>query len=262
LGKADSGKSSFCTFLVNKLVNEKFKVAFLDGDIGQSDIGPSGTVALAITSKSVTELVDLRLMNAYFIGSTSPIKAIAKTIEGLSIMKSEALDKMVDFVVVNTDGWVSGDAAVRIKTSIVNELNPNIIVGMQVGDELETIISNLKDQINLIGPSPYLSPRTSDTRKKLREMTYSRYLKHSKLKCYPISHLKIEPKNAVPKRQEPEKGLLIGLYGTRKFLGIGVLREINAIRRVLKVQTAVKSTPVKITIGTIVLNQKLQEVQD
>ncbi len=262
LGQADSGKSSFCTFLVNKLLNEKFKVAVLDGDMGQSDIGPSGTIAFAIASKSVTELIDLKLMNAYFIGTTSPIQAITRTIEGLSIMKAEVLEKLVDFVIVNTDGWVSGDIAVRIKTSILKELKPDFIVGLQVENELEAMISNLKDQINLIAPSPYLSPRTSITRKKLREMTYARYLKHSKLKCYPISHLKIEPKNILPKRQEPEKGLLIGLYGVKKFLGIGVLREINAVRRVLKVQTTVKSAPSRIAIGNVVINQKLQEVQD
>ncbi|HYA78479.1 MAG TPA: Clp1/GlmU family protein, partial [Verrucomicrobiae bacterium] len=34
LGKIDSGKSSYCTYLVNKLVNEKCRVALLDGDLG------------------------------------------------------------------------------------------------------------------------------------------------------------------------------------------------------------------------------------
>jgi polynucleotide 5'-hydroxyl-kinase GRC3/NOL9 len=42
LGMADCGKSSFCTHLLNSLIDGKSKVAVLDGDIGQSDIGPSG----------------------------------------------------------------------------------------------------------------------------------------------------------------------------------------------------------------------------
>ena len=57
-------------------------VAVLDGDLGQSDIGSSGTVSYAIASKPVTELYDLKLENAYFVGVTSPIMAIVKTIEG------------------------------------------------------------------------------------------------------------------------------------------------------------------------------------
>jgi polynucleotide 5'-hydroxyl-kinase GRC3/NOL9 len=38
LGTVDSGKTSFCTYLVNKLLSQKKKVAVLDGDLGQSDI--------------------------------------------------------------------------------------------------------------------------------------------------------------------------------------------------------------------------------
>jgi polynucleotide 5'-hydroxyl-kinase GRC3/NOL9 len=262
VGKTDSGKSSFCAYLVNKLVDEKSKVAVLDGDIGQSDIGPSGTVAFAVTSKSVTQLSELKFENAFFVGTTSPIGAIAKTIEGLAFMKAEILKKLVDYVVVNTDGWVAGEIALGIKTSMINELKPDVIVGIQTDNELNVLIVNLKSQMTLIAPSPYLSQRTMAERKSLREMTYARYLKDAKLQCYPISQLSIEPKAVLPKNQEPDKGLLVGLYLDRKFLGIGVLREINPARRVLKVQTAVSSTPSRIVIGKVVLNKKLQEVQD
>ena len=73
----------------------------------------------------------------------------------------------------------------------------------------------------------------------------------------------IEPRSAIPKTQEPEKGILLGIYGRgTKFLGIGVLREINQLRKTLKVQTAVSAKPVKVVIGKVVVNQKLQEVQD
>ena len=34
LGAVDSGKTSFCTYLVNKLLNMKKKVVVLDGDLG------------------------------------------------------------------------------------------------------------------------------------------------------------------------------------------------------------------------------------
>ena len=81
---SDAGKSSFCTYVLNKLVEGGFKVAVLDGDLGQSDIGPSASVGYAVATKPVTELGNLRLQNGYFIGVTSPVTAIKKTIEGLS----------------------------------------------------------------------------------------------------------------------------------------------------------------------------------
>lgn len=74
-------------------------------------------------------------------------------------------------------------------------------------------------------------------------------MKDAKLQCYPISQLTIEPTTAVPKIQEPEKGLLVGLFGQKnKFLGIGVLRKFNPVRKVLKVQTAVSATPQRLVM--------------
>ena len=264
LGNIDSGKSSYCTYLVNKLVNQKCRVAVLDGDLGQSDIGPSGTVGYAVTSKPVTELYNLKLGNAFFIGVTSPILAIKKTIEGLTSIKNQILEQSIDFVVVNTDGWVVGDAAVRYKTELINEMQPDLIVGVPRENELEPLIAKIQGTpIILVEPSSSLSPRNPEKRKVLREMTYIRCLKDAKLQCYPMSQLVIEPRCEVPKNQEPEKGLLVGLYASRnEFLGVGVLREINSMRKVLKVQTAVTAKPRRLVIGKVFLNMKLQEIQD
>ena len=263
LGKNDSGKSSFCVYLVNKLVDGKCRVAVLDGDLGQSDIGSSGTVGYAVTSKPVTELYDLKLENAFFIGVTSPIAATAKAIGGLASLKAEILQRPVDFVVVNTDGWVSGDDAVQYKVALVEELKPDVIVGVQVADELDTLVAGLQQPVLTVELSSSLSQRTAEKRKSLREMTYARYLKDAKLQCYPMSQLTVEPREAIPKAQTPEKGVLVGLYGLgNKFLGIGVLREINRIRRALKVQTAVSAKPSRIVIGKVILDEKLREIQD
>jgi len=55
----------------------------------------------------------------------------------------------------------------------------------------------------------------------------------------------------------------VGLYGSgSKFLGIGVLREINQLRRALKVQTAVSTKPSRIVVGKVCLDEKLREIQD
>ena len=264
LGKIDSGKSSYCTYLVNKLVDRKCRVAVLDGDLGQSDIGPSGTVGYALISKPVADLHNLRLKNAFFVGVTSPIMAIAKTIEGLTALKAEILAGTADFLVVNTDGLVTGETAVKYKTALIKELKPDVIVGVQVEDELRSLIAYLDNtSVFLVEPSSSLSPRSPEKRKILREMTYAKYLKTAKLHNYPLSQLTIDPPKALPKYQDPDKGLLVGLYGSgSRFLGIGVLREINQTRKAWKVQTAVSAKPKRLVLGKVVLNRKLQEIQD
>ena len=217
-----------------------------------------------MTSKPVTELYNLKLENAFFTGVTSPILAITKTIEGLTAIKAQILERPIDFIVVNTDGWVAGDDAVKYKTELIKEMNPDLIVGVPLENELEPLIVNIEGTpVILVEPSSSLSPRNPEKRKILREMTYTRCLKNARLQCYPMSQLVIEPRASIPKNQEPEKGLLVGLYASRnEFLGIGVLREINPVRKVLKVQTAVSAKPQRLVFGKVFLNMKLQEIQD
>jgi polynucleotide 5'-hydroxyl-kinase GRC3/NOL9 len=261
LGAADCGKSSLCTYLFNKLVDGKCKVAVLDGDLGQSDIGPSATIGYGSASRPVPQLHNLRLKNAFFVGVTSPVAALDKTVEGLVAMKAEILQQQVDFVLVNTDGCVSGDVAVKYKTALIQALEPDIIVAIQMQDELVPLIASLETPKVVVEPSFALKQRTPEKRKIIREMTYSHYLKNAKLQCYPRSQMTVEPRSAIPKSQDPEKGLLLGIFGRgNKFLGIGVLRLINPVRKVLKVQTAVSAKPLKIIIGKVVVNEKLQEV--
>jgi polynucleotide 5'-hydroxyl-kinase GRC3/NOL9 len=261
LGAADCGKSSLCTYLFNKLVEGKCKVAVLDGDVGQSDIGPSATVGYGVASKQIEELYHLKLKNAFFVGVTSPIAELSKTLEGLKAIEDEVLQGQPDFVLVNTDGLVDGEVAVKYKAELVKALKPDVIVAVQSHDELAPIIASLETPVIVVEPSFALKQRPPEKRKVLREMTYARYLKHSKLQCIPKSQVTIEPRNAIPKNQEPEKGILLGIYarGT-KFLGIGVLREVNQERKTLKVETSVAAIPHRLVIGKVIVNQKLQEV--
>ena len=129
----------------------------------------------------------------------------------------------------------------KLQLSLIKELKPNVVIGIQKQDELEPIIVQLRRRRSY----NYRTLRStesanSEKRKAIREITYAKYLKKSKLQCIPVSQIIVEPRNGVPKTQEPEKGILVGLYGRgTKFLGIGVLRAINVGRRTLKIQTAV-----------------------
>jgi polynucleotide 5'-hydroxyl-kinase GRC3/NOL9 len=261
LGAADCGKSSLCTYLLNRLVDGKCRVAVLDGDVGQSDIGPSATVGYGVVSKPIPELYNIKLKNAFFVGVISPITALSKTIEGLAAIEAEILQSQADFVLVNTDGLVDGEVAVKYKSDLVKALKPDVVVVVQARDELAPIIANLETSVIVVEPSFALKQRTPEKRKVLREMTYARYLKHAKLQCIPKSQVTIEPRSSIPKTQEPEKGVLLGMYGRgNRFLGIGVLREINQLRKTFKVQTSISAVPQRIVIGKVLVNEKLQEV--
>ena len=69
---------------------------------------------------------------------------MSKTIEGLATMEAEILQGQVDFVLVNTDGLVSGEVAVKYKTDLVKALKPDVIIGIQKQDELAPLIASLE----------------------------------------------------------------------------------------------------------------------
>jgi polynucleotide 5'-hydroxyl-kinase GRC3/NOL9 len=193
LGNVDSGKTSFCTYLLNNLLREGKKVAVLDGDLGQSDIGPPCTVAYTFVAKPVTDLFSLQVQNAFFVGVTSPSAAVNKVIEGLATLKREIMEGNPDFIVINTDGWVEGEEAVNYKVRLVEELNPNIIFFIQQKEELMPLLEALKKFRKVIVESPAaIRQRSREKRKSLRELGYIKHLKNAKVQSFPISWLKIE----------------------------------------------------------------------
>ncbi|MEM3695189.1 MAG: Clp1/GlmU family protein [Candidatus Bathyarchaeia archaeon] len=321
IGNVDSGKSSFCTYIVNRLLNEKYKVAVLDGDLGQSDIGPPCSVAYNFVTKLMTDLFNLEAKNAFFVGVTSPSSAIDKVIEGLVSLKKEILDGNPDFIVVNTDGWIEGEDAVNYKIRLVNELMPNIVLCIKQGDEITPLINALEDFRKLVVESPRaIKQRSREKRKSLRELGYIKYLKNAKVQSIPLSWINIEgnellnlskisekSKRAriiydllgmkplhfvelkdkiyvvigksrwindenvrrveqfVEKRVEvirkgQEEGALTALYSSeRKFLGIGVLQEVDYLRKTLKILTPVSKEIATIVVGKVKLDKNLKE---
>jgi polynucleotide 5'-kinase involved in rRNA processing len=62
-------------------------------------------------------------------------------------------------------------------------------------------------------------------------------------------------------RKGEEEGLLIALYnGESKFLGIGVLREIDYVRKALKIFTPVTKEISTVFFGKVKLDKTLKEI--
>lgn len=113
LGSTDSGKSSFSTYLANIALNKGHRVALIDGDLGQSDIGPPGTLGLSILKEPITDPSNLQPDHLIFIGITSPQSVVSKVIGGLMGLINRALRMGSDFIIINTDGWVEGSQSLK-----------------------------------------------------------------------------------------------------------------------------------------------------
>ncbi len=322
LGAVDSGKSSFCTYLINKALSEKRKVAVLDGDLGQSDIGPPSAIAYTVVSKPITDLFNLQARNAYFIGETSAGNVTDEMIRGLSLLKSEITARELEFLVINTDGWTEGECAANYKLKIIEELNPDLVFFVQQKDELAPILNCVSELRKITVESPSaIRQRDREKRKSLRELGYKKYLRNPKVQSLSLSWVKVErdesfglsksrtltrqarkvteligmkplhvaeltdriniiigrkrwinpdnlkkvqehsKKRIVLTRKGEEEGLLVGLHnGSRRFLGIGVVQEIDYVRKTMKVLTPVSEEVSIVVLGKVRLDKNMKEI--
>jgi polynucleotide 5'-hydroxyl-kinase GRC3/NOL9 len=322
LGTVDSGKSSLCTYLINRFLIQKKKIGVLDGDLGQSDIGPPCTVSYSYVMRPITDLFSLQAKNAVFIGNTSPNGAVDKVIDSLTQLKGELLTGDPDLVVVNSDGWVEGEEAVKYKRELVEKINPDVVLCIQLKDEMAPLADNLEKFRKIVVKPPSVArQRTGENRKNMRELGYTKYLRNAKVQSFPLGWLKIENddrfglgkayqnvrtgrrifellgmkplhfaeqsdrisiiigrrrwidtenvkkveeatgKKVVVVRKGEEEGLLTALCNSRgQFLGIGIVQEIEYLRKTLKVLTPVSQEVTVAVIGKVKLDKNMKEV--
>lgn len=72
LGATDRGKTTFAALAARILTSEIERVAVVDADIGQSEIGPPGTVGVAWALPEATRLRDLTPSATFFVGAFGP----------------------------------------------------------------------------------------------------------------------------------------------------------------------------------------------
>ncbi len=193
MGGVDSGKTSFCTFLANEALRKKWKTGVIDADLGQSDVGPPSTIGFNFVSEPVKDLFEIKAENACFVGLTSPSGAVNKVIKGITELKNGIMEADLDFLIINTDGWVDGEDAAKYKIELWKTISPSVVVGIRQEDELTPILTALKEANFLSIDSPRLVQRRNrEKRKILRELSYKKYLKQAKVHPFALNWVKVE----------------------------------------------------------------------
>lgn len=195
IGGIDSGKSSFCIYLANMALNSGRRVALVDGDLGQSDVGPPGTLGLSFIKKPVADPFNLQPDHIIFLGITSPYTVREPAINGLMELRDRAVNAGSDFIIINTDGWIEGNDAVSYKRQLIDNLKPNFVVIMQGSGELAPIIDSLASmevEILAVETPKNVKRRDRETRKMIRETSYKKYLKNAKIRSYPLSWIEFD----------------------------------------------------------------------
>jgi polynucleotide 5'-hydroxyl-kinase GRC3/NOL9 len=183
-GAIDTGKSSFARYLIEQGVEKGLSVALVDADMGQSTLGPPGTIGMTNYSNNSAIRNPHSAIEMHFIGATAPVGHLVTTLSGIKKLVEKARDHKSDLVIVDTTGLVYGAAAVELKFRKVELLNPQYLIAFQRKDEIEHLLllyhkcSNRK--IYRLPVSDKVVSRNPETRRAYREQKFAEYFMQAK----------------------------------------------------------------------------------
>lgn len=139
IGPVDSGKTTFCRWFINRILDLGIKAAIIDADLGQSHIGLPGTIGLGIITRHIESLEAVKPLAIYFVGSISPVAHFLPTIIGTKKLLDKALRECVDIVIIDTDGLVFGTQGTILKQYQFTIIEPTHVIVLEKANELHHI---------------------------------------------------------------------------------------------------------------------------
>ena len=268
VGGADTGKTTLCTFLSNYLIVENRQVAVVDADIGQTDLGPPTTMAAGEVKARVTSLSQIIPSERLFIGLTSPGRAIGKVIRSVKRLVGYHTTPG-KIAIVNTDGWVSGSEAVLYKLQMLDELQPDITLGIG-GSDISPILQAGNRTTLLVGSPDTIKERSRLDRRELRSLGYQKYLAGASLRSFDMDGTRLRHCTTMGNLDldrvsrswvENLRGTVVGLLDADDLLQeIGILKDIVPSARMVKIWSRISNLPAKIEVGDIKLNNDGREL--
>jgi len=189
IGASDTGKSTFAGWLFDQLVQTGNKVAFLDGDVGQSNLGPPTTLTLALSALDVPH--DGPDVVRWFVGDVSPRGHMLPLVVGAGRLVQRASESGAETVVMDTTGLVDlAHGGVPLKHALVDQLQPTTLFAFQRTGELEPILAPLRrlprPRVVELPVSDAVHQRDVGTRQVHRADAFRRYFERAGIMRLPL----------------------------------------------------------------------------
>jgi polynucleotide 5'-hydroxyl-kinase GRC3/NOL9 len=248
VGAGDTGKTTLAAQLASALTARGARVAVVDADVGQSEIGPPTTVGLGAVTGPLTRLRDADLIALEFVGDTSPVRRIGPTADATGRLVRLALAAGFAHVIVDTGGLVEGALGLALKRAKLRAVDPDVVVVVQRRDESEPLARALggaeRPVIVRVAASPAATRRTQTHRRHFRDRAFEEYLRGATSIRLPMERVDTRAPRGAPPPAIVE-GLLVGIHGADgETLGVGRVRAVDAAGASVVVDTPV--TPAQI----------------
>jgi len=252
LGGTDTGKSTLAKFLISHLCQRGLKVGLVDTDIGQSSLGPPATISLALFKSHPDWDILLSPPEIFFVGSTTPEGHFPIHLKGVKRMADKVSSYGPEVILVDTTGFVSGEAGRELKTRKIDLVSPRFILALQKDAEIEPILERYKEnvlyKIYRVPLSEKVRSRSMEERRINRTNKFRDYFKYSVTQELAMEEVQIEgevldPSGALLPLDWSLRinGLLIGLKdGNDGTLALGLIRSYIGEKKRIRVFTPLR----------------------
>lgn len=281
-----SGKTTLIKYLANNFLKEGLKGGYIDSDLGQQIINIPTTINLGTISNYIVSSDDINSESTVFIGATFP-KGNFKFIVSLSCKRLLdnyiAKNKEIDFMLIDTDGWIKTEAGILYKNFFIKTVDPDVLIVFH-DDEIEELneieketLNQRKDRkIHLIKEkNEYFFEKDKDERRFLRQSQFSKKFEEFRKISLPLNDIRFiktdydEENNEIIEEEIninelvnlPYHYVIIGLFTENsELVEIGLLFTINIAKKYIllysnltyKQQIRIK----KIVLGSLRLSTK------
>jgi len=237
IGAPDTGKSTLAHYLYEMAARTGQRVAFIDGDPGQSMLGPPTTITLALARRGDMSFPPAGEMRRYFIGNVSPRGHMLPLVVGTRRLLDEASRLGAETVIYDTCGLVDrAQGGHSLKLALVELLRPTVVLALQRERELESLLLPLRLSARVrvvdLPASHLVVPRDSATRRAARAAQFAAYFREAAPLTLDWSRLAIFLAPCF------SPGRLLALADSEGFtLGLGLVLEWNRGERTVSVKT-------------------------
>ncbi|MGW8249389.1 MAG: Clp1/GlmU family protein [Anaerolineales bacterium] len=240
VGAPNTGKSTLCAYLYDLLSQGQHPAAFLDGDPGQSRLGPPTTITLALNKPGEAGYPPLGKRLRKFVGSTSPVGHMLPLLAGAGRLVERARQMGCSHVVYDTTGLVDpSQGGLALKCAKIDLLDPPTVIAIQNNSELDPLLRLLRRsgrvRVVQMAPSPAVIARDTAKRQRYRAERFASYFSPARKVILDWREYGIFP--------EPRFALnrLVSLEDGEWFtLGLGIILDLDRAARQVQVLTPVQ----------------------